>query len=109
MAVENAREIFESQMPNRLKDKPDLAEKINSTYKFVVTGDEGGTWLVDLTQAGGVISESDADAACTITITSQDLMDIVNGKLNGQMAFMSGKLKVAGDMGLAMKLTSLLG
>jgi len=48
-------------------------------------------------------------AKCTINITADDLVSIVNGKLNAQMAFMTGKLKVAGDMGLALKLGSLLG
>jgi putative sterol carrier protein len=42
-------------------------------------------------------------------MTASDFVDMINGKLNGQMAFMTGKLKVAGDMGLAMKLQTLLG
>jgi putative sterol carrier protein len=109
MAVTSAAEIFEKQMPERLKSKPDLAQKINSTYKFVVTGDGGGTWLVDLTQPGGTISATDGAAKCTLTVGSKELMDIVNGKLNAQMAFMTGKLKVAGDMSLALKLGALLG
>src|SRR5437867_13086125 len=40
----------------------------------------------------------------TITMKESDYLDMVNGKLNGQMAFMTGKLKIAGDMGLALKL-----
>ena len=43
----------------------------------------------------------------TISMKEGDYLDMVNGKLNGQMAFMSGKLKVAGDMGLAMRLQGL--
>jgi putative sterol carrier protein len=43
----------------------------------------------------------------TITMTESDYLDMINGKLNGQMAFMTGKLKIAGDMGLALKLQSL--
>jgi putative sterol carrier protein len=43
----------------------------------------------------------------TITMTESDYLDMVNGKLNGQMAFMTGKLKIAGDMGLALRLQSL--
>jgi len=109
MPVSSAKEIFEKQIPNRLSENPDLAGKINATYKFTVQGDGGGTWFVDLTQGSGVISESDADANCSITIGDKDLVDVVNGKLNAQMAFMSGKLKVAGDMALAMKLTQLFG
>src|SRR5687767_12132061 len=104
MPITDVKELFDVHMPKRLKDKPDVAQKINSTYKFVVTGDGAGTWVVDLTQPGGKITAGDGQAKCTITVASKDLVDIVNGKLNGQMAFMTGKLKIAGDMGLAMKL-----
>ena len=108
MAIENIREYFENVLPERLSEKPDLSEKINATYKFAITGDESTNWVIDFT-AGGAVSEADADAACTITVSGSDFLDIINGKLNGQMAFMTGKLKVAGDMGLAMKLGSFLG
>jgi putative sterol carrier protein len=43
----------------------------------------------------------------TLTMTESDYLDMINGKLNGQMAFMTGKLKIAGDMGLALKLQNL--
>lgn len=109
MAVENAKEVFETYLPSRLKEKTDLVEMINASYKFQITGEEGGTWVVDLTQPGGVVSSGDGEASCTITMTASDFVDMMNGKLNGQMAFMTGKLKVAGDMGLAMKLQTLLG
>ena len=40
-------------------------------------------------------------------MAAQDWLDMIGGKLNGQMAFMSGKLKLKGDMGFAMKMGSL--
>jgi putative sterol carrier protein len=43
----------------------------------------------------------------TITMKESDYLNLVNGKLNGQTAFMTGKLKIAGDMGLALRLQSL--
>jgi putative sterol carrier protein len=43
----------------------------------------------------------------TLSMKESDYLDMINGKLNGQMAFMTGKLKIAGDMGLALKLQSL--
>jgi putative sterol carrier protein len=109
MAVQSVKELFEVQIPERLKTNPDLAKKLNTSYKFVVTGAESQTWVVDLTTPGGKVSISDAPAKCTITIASADLLNIVNGKQNAQMAFMTGKLKVGGDMALALKLTALLG
>ena len=59
--------------------------------------------LVAKTLAG-----SAPDAKCTVSATDQDFLAIVNGRLNAQMAFMSGKLKIQGDMGLAMKLQQIL-
>ena len=109
MAIESVRDFFENYLPKRLQDKPEIAEKVNASYKFVTTGDSSGTWVVDLTQPGGAVKEEDSEANCTITVAASDLVDIVTGKLNGQMAFMTGKIKVAGDMGLAMKLGTVLG
>lgn len=108
MAVGSVKEVFDTHLPARLQAKSDLVAKINSTYKFVVTGTEGGTWVVDLTKPGGAIIHGDNEAKCTITMTDKDFVDLINGKLNAQMAFMSGKLKVGGDMGLALKLGQLI-
>ncbi|MGH7836449.1 MAG: SCP2 sterol-binding domain-containing protein, partial [Candidatus Binataceae bacterium] len=54
-----------------------------------------------------VQSGAHASPNITISMAANDYLDMVNGKLNGQMAFMTGKLKIAGDMGLALKLQSL--
>ena len=109
MAVSSANEIFQRQIPNRLQAKPGLVEKIHSVFRFVVTGDSAGTWLVDLTKPGGSVEQKDGPADCTITVAGKDLVDIVNGKLDPQMAFMGGKIRIAGDMGLALKLGLLIG
>ena len=109
MAVESVRDFFENKLPGKLEKKPDLVEKVNATYKFVVTGDSGSTWHVDMTQPGGSVKEEDLDASCTVTVADGDLLDILTGKLNGQVAFMTGKIKVSGEMALAMKLGTVLG
>ena len=105
--ADTPKEYFEVSIPEKLEKKPDLAQRINSIYQFNITGDDGGTWTVDLTKSE-VHEGEDAGAKCVVTVKSEDFMKIVNGQLNAQMAFMSGKLKVGGDMGLAMKLTDLL-
>ena len=104
MSLESPREIFEVHFPKRLETKPELVGQIDSCFKFVLTGDDASTWTVDLTAAPGRIAEADEEAQCTITVKSSDFLDIATGKLNGQTAFMTGKLKVSGDMGRAMKL-----
>ena len=109
MAIESVSEVFEKNIAGRLESKPELAAQIGASYKFEVTGDGGGTWVVNLKEGNGSVSAGDGEADCHITVEAADFLAIINGELNGQMAFMSGKLKVQGDMMLAMKLGSILG
>ncbi len=109
MAVESVLEVFTKHMPDKLKAKPELCDQINASYRFELSGDKGGTWVVDLTKPGGKIIENGEDAQCIVMMTEGDFLDVMNGNLTGQMAFMTGKLKVKGDMMLAMKLEKLLG
>ena len=105
------KEYFEGKLKDRIS-KPEEAEKakseVGAIYKFVITGDGGGTWVVNLKDDIGV-TEGDADSGCTVTVADSDFVDIIEGRLNGQMDFMQGKLKIDGDMSLAMKLQTVLG
>jgi putative sterol carrier protein len=106
---DSVKDVFENHMPTRLKNKPDVVSKINAVYQFNISGPGGGSWSVDCTKPGGAITSGQADGAkCTVNCSDADFLSIVNGKLNPQMAFMSGKLKIQGDMGLAMKLQQIL-
>ena len=99
------KEIF-SQMPANIN--PDAAKGMNSVIQFNLTGDGGGNWHVIIKDGTAAVNEgTHASPNMTMTIAAQDYVDMISGKLNGQMAFMSGKLKIAGDMGLAMKMQSL--
>lgn len=104
------KEIFETHIPERLAAKPEVVEAINNSYQFDLTGDEGGKWVVDLTKPGGEVKAGEMeDPGVVVTMTAGNFIDLVNGKLNGQMAFMSGKLKIKGDFSLALKLQQVLG
>jgi len=108
--VQSVKEVFETHIPARLKAKPDLIGKINAVYQFNISGAEGGAWSVDCTQPGGAVAVgSAASPRCTVSMVDADFLKLVTGKLNAQMAFMTGKIKIQGDMGLAMKLQQLLG
>jgi len=81
---------------------PDLVNKVKGVYQFNL-GDE--KWTVDLKNGAGSVKEGPADKAdCTLTLTKSDFLDLAAGKLNGQQAFMQGKLKISGNMAYAMKL-----
>jgi putative sterol carrier protein len=107
--AESVKDVFEKHMPERLQAKPDVVSKIGAVYQFNISGPGGGQWSVDCTKPGGAVTGGTAAVAkCTVSCTDADFLNIVNGKLNPQMAFMSGKLKIQGDMGLAMKLQQIL-
>ena len=55
------------------------------------------------------VDNADTEADCTVKTTMENFIKIAEGDLNPQMAFMTGKLRVEGDMSLAMQLGSILG
>ena len=90
----------------KITENKDKAGQIGAVYKFVLSGDGGGTWIMNLKDNPGV-TEGEGTAACTIKMAASDYVDMVEGRANGQQLFFSGKLKIEGDMGLAMKLQKL--
>ena len=103
-------EVFTKQIPERLEQQPDLIRQIDDRYQFHLTGRGGGQWVVDLTQEVDHCRQATVeDAGVTITMSATDFLDLAMGRLNGRMAFMQGKLKVTGNLSLAMKLQQLLG
>ena len=107
--MSNPQEIFSETLPAKLEDN-DKVSNIDATYQFNISGDNGGTWTVDFTTDGDIVTEGEADDAdCVIDMKDSDFMDMWNGKLPGPQAFMMGKIKIQGDMGLAMKLQNFIG
>jgi len=101
---------FEEKIAKKLAEKPEISKQVNAIYEFNIDGDGGGIWTVDLTKEPGVVTAGSGGAAkCIVSAKSPDFLNIIAGKMNPQMAFMSGKLKIKGDMGLAMKLTKVIG
>ena len=89
----------------QLQQKAKEAEAIGGTLKFVI---DDLIVFVDGTGNGNVVSQSDEEADCTITTSADTLMELQSGDLNPMMAVMGGKVKIGGDMGLAMKVQSLM-
>lgn len=79
---------------------------LDATLKFDF-GDDGVVF-VDGASTPNTVSNEDQDADCTMKISKENFLKMVNGELDGTTAFMMGKLKVEGNMGVAMKLQSVL-
>jgi putative sterol carrier protein len=98
-------ETFDA-MPSRFR--PDKAAGTSATIQYDVSGEGGGTWHAVIKDGTCTVKPGPAtNPNLTLQIGGQDWLDMLSGKQSGQMLFMSGKLKVKGDMGLAMKLGSL--
>ena len=76
------------------------------TVKFHF-GDDGAI-RIDAKGDAVVVDNEDSAADCTVKISKSDFLDMAAGKLNATAAFMSGKIKIDGDMGLAMQLGTIL-
>jgi putative sterol carrier protein len=100
--MDSPREFFET-LESRID--PAKAAGMTASYRFEIDG--AGTWTVDVDDGKVSVSENGADADCTITTSSETFMKIARGEQNPTAAYMSGKLKVKGDMGQAMKLQKL--
>ncbi len=89
-----------------MQDKLSYAPKLGAKIKFDFSGE--GIIFIDGTQSPAVMSNEDIDADTTFVCTVELFQKIIDGTQDATMAFMSGKLKVQGSMGYALKLSSLL-
>src|SRR5271168_4751455 len=104
-APTSAKQAFE-MMPSRFNKE--AAKGLNAVYQFDLSGDGGGKWNMVIDNGEYSVHEgTHASPNITISMAAKDYLDMLAGKLNGQMAFMTGKLRIAGDMGLALRLQSL--
>ncbi|XP_076440938.1 sterol carrier protein 2-like [Babylonia areolata] len=99
--------VFQEIAKRLEQDGLNIVKKMKGVFAFKVKGPGGkeGFWIVDVKNGNGAVKFGEKEKAdTTITMSDGDLMDLMTGKLNPQTAFFQGKLKIAGNMGLAMKL-----
>ena len=97
-----AREFFEG-----LESRIDPSKTAGMTNSYVFEIDGAGTWKVDVQDGSVSVTEAGGDADATISASEETFEQIASGDLNATTAYMTGKLKIKGDMGAAMKLQKL--
>lgn len=102
--------IFKEITKRLEEDGSNIVKKMKGVFAFKVKGPGGkeGVWIVDVKNGNGCVKFGGNDKAdTTITMSDADMLNLMTGKLNPQTAFFQGKLKIGGNMGLAMKLKEL--
>lgn len=101
------REIFE-KVERKIKERSEELSEVRAVYKFELAGPDGGTWIVDLREETLGVRETEEDAQCTFKSKDVHFISMFTGKLRPESALLTGKVKMSGDIGLAMKLGQIL-
>jgi len=83
-------------------------EGVSATYLFDISGDDGGAWQLHIKDGSASVKEGADQVDCTLQMALDVFHQFMQGKLNGTVAFMTGKLKIKGDIGKALKIESIL-
>lgn len=89
----------------KMKEGASSKSAFGNTVKFST---DQGVVHIDGNQTPPVVTNDDKAADCTLNMAFSDFSDLIERKIDGMTAFMTGKLKIEGDMGVAMKLQSIL-
>jgi len=105
MAYTTVKETFE-KFPSVFQAAK--AKGMNSVIQYVFDGEGGGKWFIEIKDGSARTGEGTLDNPnVTITMSAETWLALVNEEISGMQAFMGGKLKVTGDVGLAQKIDML--
>jgi putative sterol carrier protein len=105
MPPKTVKAVLES-LPSQLDRE--AAEDVDAVYQFDLTGPQGGHYTLTVREGTCRVAEGlHEEAHVTLSMSGEDCLKILTGQLSGSAIVMTGRLKVSGDIGLAMQLPSL--
>ncbi len=103
--AEDLQALFPAMMDRFL---PEKAADINATILFDLSGDNGGFYWIKIADGAATTGLGEVgDPTMIVKASADDWHAVATGQLNAMQAFMTGKLKILGDMGLAMKMQTI--
>ncbi len=97
---------YMQEMPQRFL--PEKAQDLDTTIQLNLSGDNGGQWWFRIADGKCEVHEGTVDnPAMTLNASADDLYSVFTGETNAVAAFMQGKIKVGGDMSLAIKMQTM--
>ncbi len=104
-SAEEVKSLFPAMVDRFL---PEKAGDMSATILFDLSGDNGGFFWIKIADGAATTGAGEAsDAAMTVKASADDWFAVATGQVNAMQAFMTGKLKILGDMGLAMKIQTI--
>jgi putative sterol carrier protein len=103
MEAKTPKEFFDKVLPNRFN--PNKTKGVDVTVQINITGPNGGKWIVTIKDQKLEVKEGTRSSpTLMINMAEPDYMDVVNGKMSGEKAFMTGKIQFKGNIALALRL-----
>jgi putative sterol carrier protein len=103
MKVETPKEFFEKVLPSRFK--PEKAAGIEVIVQVKITGQNGGDWVVTIKNQKLEVEEgTHPSPTLELAMMETDYLNLVNGEMSGEKAFLTGKLRFKGNIAVALKL-----
>ena len=103
MKAKTPKEFFEKVLPSRFK--PDKAADVDVTVQVNITGPNGGDWIVTIKNQKLEVKEgTHTSPKLILKMAETDYMDLINGEISGEKAFLTGKIRFKGNIALALKL-----
>ncbi len=105
MTASKIKEFFK-HLPGKFD--AEAADDLEAVYQFDLSGSQGGQYVLTIREGACQVKEGrHADPHVTLSMAGEDCVQVLNGQLSGPAAAMSGRIKITGDIGLAMQLKAL--